>query len=190
MTARAASAANTRQKIIGAACAVYARVGYRAASIQAIAKHARVSPATVLNHFAGSDPLLAAALEHLTAQLGLPEPDAIRALDGLDRRISAVSRALATCYERGEPLYRVYSRDRDLPVVQAADRAFFRRVDALLRAALGPELRDKRIVTVVQTLAGWQSFQSLRASGMSSVAAADVVAEVVLAWLRSRQRRS
>jgi AcrR family transcriptional regulator len=42
--ARDAAAARTRGGIVRAACAVYARVGFRRASIQAIAREAEVSP--------------------------------------------------------------------------------------------------------------------------------------------------
>lgn len=189
MKARAAASARTREGIVRAACAVYARVGFRRASIQAIAREAEVSPATVLNHFATADQLLAVSLEHLTAELGLPEPDEVRELGSLERRVRRVCRALAICYERGEKLYAVYSRDRDMPVVQAASDAFYRRVDALVRAALGPGLRDRRTLAVVHMLTGWSSFHQLRAAGMSSAVAADVVSGLILAWLRSRARK-
>ena len=189
MKVRAAAAAQTRGRIVRAACAVYAREGFRNASIQAIALAAEVSPATVLNHFETPDRLLAEALAYLTAQLGLPDPAEVRALRGLEQRVTRVCRALATCYERGEELYAVYSRDRDMPTVQAANDAFYRAVDALVRAALGPGLRDRRTVAVVLALTGWAPFHELRAGGMSSFAAADVIADVVLAWLRSRARK-
>jgi AcrR family transcriptional regulator len=187
MKARAAGAAITRERIVQAACSVYARLGFRRASIQAIAREADVSPATVLNHFASADQLLAVSLEHLTAQLGLPEPVDVRELGSLERRVARICHALAVCYERGEKLYAVYSRDRDMPTVQAANDAFYRRVDALVRAALGR--RDRRTMAVVHMLTGWSSFHQLRAAGMSSSAAADVVSGLVLAWLRSRARK-
>lgn len=188
MKLRAAAAAETRGRIVRAACAVYAREGFRSATIQSVAAEAEVSPATVLNHFESPDRLLAEALEHLTAQLGLPEPAEVRALRGLEQRVSRVCLALSTCYERGEALYAVYSGDRDMPVVQAANDAFYRKVDALVRAALGPGLRDRRTIAVVLALTGWAPFHQLRAGGMSASAAAAAVADVLLAWLRSRAR--
>jgi AcrR family transcriptional regulator len=189
MRLRAAAAAETRERIVRAACAVYAREGFRNASIQAIAAAAEVSPATVLNHFETPEGLLAEALEHLTARLGLPEPAEVRALRGLAERVSRLCHALSTCYERGEELYAVYSGDRDMPAVQAANDAFYRKVEALVRAALGPGLRDRRKVALVLALTGWAPFHQLRAGGMSASAAADAVADVLVAWLRARARR-
>ncbi len=189
MKLRAAAAAETRERIVRAACAVYAREGFRAATIQAIAADAEVSPATVLNHFETAERLLAEALEHLTARLGLPEPAEVRALRGLEQRVSRLCHALSTCYERGEALYAVYSGDRDMPAVQAADHAFHARVEALVRAALGPGLRDRRTVAMVLALTAWAPFHQLRAGGMSASAAADAVADVLVAWLRPRARK-
>jgi AcrR family transcriptional regulator len=190
MTARAASAAKTRERIVRAARAVYARDGFRGATMQAVAHEADVSPATVLNHFDTPDALLAATLAHLTAELGLPDPAEVRAHEALAARVTMVTRALATCFERGEMWYQAFARDRDHPVAQAANDEFYRKVDALVRAALGPGLRDRATITVVSTLIGWQNFQSLRATGMTADAAGDVIAEVVLGWLRSRTRRA
>jgi AcrR family transcriptional regulator len=189
MARRAAAAAHTHGRIVRAACAVYARDGFRAASMQAIAAEAEVSPATVLNHFETPDRLLAASLEQLTAQLGLPEPAELAGLAALRPRLARLCRALAVCYQRGELLYAVYSRDQDLPAVQAAGDAFYRKVDGLVRAALGPGRRDRRTLATVHALTGWATFGSLRASGLGAEAAADAVAEVLHAWLRPRGRK-
>jgi AcrR family transcriptional regulator len=190
MTRRAAAAAATRARIVDAARAVYARDGFRAATLQAIARRARVSPATVLNHFDGPEHLLEVTLADLTAELGLPEPTALAALGRLDARIAALTRALAICYQRGERLYAIYARDRDLPAVRAASDAFFARLDALARAALGPGLRTRRTVSIVLALAGWQTFGALRAAGMDAETAGDTLAEVLLGWLARSNKRS
>jgi AcrR family transcriptional regulator len=190
MTARAASAAKTRERIVRAACAVYARDGFRGATMQAVAHEAEVSPATVLNHFDTPDELLAVTLEYLTTELGLPDPAEVRAHRTLAARVPIVTRALATCFERGEKWYLMFARDRDHPVAKAANDEFYRKVDVLVRTALGPGLRDKETLIVVLTLVGWQNFQPLRAAGMTADAAGDVIAEVVLGWLRSRARSS
>jgi AcrR family transcriptional regulator len=189
MTARAASSAKTRERIVRAACAVYARDGFRNATMQAVAQEADVSPATVLNHFDTPDRLVAAALEHLTGELGLPDLAEVRSHKALGKRVVTVTRALATCFERGQRWYLVFAHDHDHPVMKASNDEFYRRVDALVRTALGPGLRDRETVTIVSTLIGWQNFQSLRAAGMTADAAGDVIAEVVLGWLRSRGRK-
>jgi AcrR family transcriptional regulator len=182
---RAASAAETRRRIVAAAIAVYAREGFNG-SIQAVAREADCSPATVLNHFETSDALVAAACEALIAELALPEPAELRAAGELDDRVRRLVRELAICYERTEAWYQVYARDRDMPVLQRASADFFARVDALVRAALGPGLRDKRTVATVLALTGPATIYALRATGMSMRAAADAIADVLIAWLVSR----
>jgi AcrR family transcriptional regulator len=189
MAARAASAAKTRERIVRAACVVYERVGYRAATMQAVAREADVSPATVLNHFSTPDELLATTLAALTAELGLPEPFEVTASKVLAKRVAIVTRALATCFERGEKRWQAFARDRDHPVAKAAHDAFYRKVDALVRAALGSAANDKRTLSVVSALVGWQNFQALRMTGMSADAASEAIAELVLGWLRRPKRR-
>src|SRR5689334_11496701 len=88
MTVRAASAARTRQRIVTAAVAVYAREGFKNASIQAVAREAEVSPATVLNHFTTPEELLTAAVDFLYEDLAVPQPRDLERLEGLEARLA------------------------------------------------------------------------------------------------------
>jgi AcrR family transcriptional regulator len=187
MSVRAASAAATRLRILRAACDVYAREGFRAASIQAVAREADVSPATVLNHFETSDELLVAALALISSELGLPDPGDIAALATPKQRITRLVREVIGVYQRTGQWSEVYFRDRDMPAVRKAADAFFRRVEALVRAALGAPLADKRRVAVVLALIGPANVFGLRASGMSLADAADTMAEVIVSWVTARK---
>jgi AcrR family transcriptional regulator len=189
MSGRAAAAEQTRRRIVRAAIAVYAREGFRKASMQSIARQAEVSAATVLNHFATPDDVLEAALAVLLADLGLPEPDEIAALPEREARLRAVVRTLAEVYERSGDWYAIWIRDRDMPRLQQASATFFERAQALLRAALGRGARDRHTLAMVFALTGPANLQALRESGLTTRAAADAITEVLVAWLDARGKR-
>jgi AcrR family transcriptional regulator len=189
MTGRAAAVAETRERIVAAAIAVYAREGFRAASMQSIAREADVAPATVLNHFSTGEQLVAAAAEAITAKLALPDPAALDAIGNAAERVRWLVRELAAFYERSATWYAVYAHDRDLPVLQRASAEFFRRVERLVRAALRGQRADRRSIAVVMAVAGPGTLDSLRAAGMTGRVAADTLADVLVAWLAARRAR-
>jgi AcrR family transcriptional regulator len=188
MTARAAAAAATRERIVRAAAAVYARDGFRNASTQAVARQADVSPNTVLNHFPDGDALLAAVVARLLDEIGLPAAASIAAAGELAARVTRLAAEVAACYGRGEKWWEVFSRDRDLPALRAGNAEFFRRVELLVRAALGPGRRDRKTVAVVMALIGPPMFYALRGGGMSPEETAATTAELLASWLERRNR--
>ena len=56
MDVRAEQAARTRERILDAALESYRERGIGSTSLQAVARRAHVSAATVLNHFGSADP--------------------------------------------------------------------------------------------------------------------------------------
>ena len=189
MTGRAAAAAETRSRIIAAAVKVYAREGFKNATMHAIALQAEVSPSTILNHFATPEELLAAALEVLRQELQVPRLAEIKAARGARQRVTMLARGLSSCFQRSDHWYAIYARERyELPALREASDAFFRDFDALIRAALGPSARDKRTHLIASVLLGPATLSALRAGGMSADAAALAAAELLLGWLRSNQR--
>jgi TetR/AcrR family transcriptional regulator, mexJK operon transcriptional repressor len=103
-------AGNARvQRILAAARMLFLRLGYGETSMDAIARHAGVSKATLYSHFAGKDALFAALIvsecRHLSDQIGrraLDEPD-IR--DALLRVAHDFNNLLCTGY--GLTMYRI-----------------------------------------------------------------------------------
>jgi AcrR family transcriptional regulator len=188
MTARASATARTRQRIIDAAGRVYLRAGF-GEPMQAIAREARVSPATVLNHFADPAELVEAVVAFAMADLGLPSVAVVEKVRSGRGRLVMVCRALAKCYERELHWYPLYARDPDHPAIAAAYETFMRQLRGLVRAALGPDFEDKQALAIAMTLVGWQNFAALRAHGMTHDAAGDALAEVIEGWMRSRGKR-
>jgi AcrR family transcriptional regulator len=68
----------TRARILGVAYSIFAERGYRAATVDAIAKAAGLTRAGLLHHFAGKQQLLLALLDARDAELGILDstPDA------------------------------------------------------------------------------------------------------------------
>jgi TetR/AcrR family transcriptional repressor of mexJK operon len=103
-------AGNARvDRILTAARALFLKLGYGETSMDAIARHARVSKATLYSHFGGKDALFAALIvsecRHLSGQIGehaLDEPD-IR--DALLRVAHDFNNLLCTGY--GLTMYRI-----------------------------------------------------------------------------------
>lgn len=186
MTSRATTVGETRGRVVRAACAVFVREGFRNTSMQSVARAADLSPATVCNHFANADELLEAVLEVMVADVGLPSPREIETAGTLEPRLARLAHGLAASWERSGKWYELYTRDRDVPALRAAHVAFFRQVDALVRAALGPGRRDKKTVAVVSALLGPATHYALRGSGMSGRAVAATVVSVVASWLKGR----
>jgi AcrR family transcriptional regulator len=188
MTSRSKAAKETRDRIVDAAIAVYARDGFKATSMQAIARAAEVSPATVLNHFAGPEALLGAAVEALSAKLAPPKLEDLASKATLDERVRWLLRELAAFYDRSSDWYAIYERDRELPILQKASAGFFRRSAALARAALGPRAADKHVVSVFRALAAPSTLAAFRATGMSAERAADTLADLFSSWLAAKER--
>ena len=74
MSIRAEQAAQTRERIwMLRFCACYREAGISATSLQAIARRAHVSAATVLNHFGSADELTRIVIDRLAADLHIPD---------------------------------------------------------------------------------------------------------------------
>jgi AcrR family transcriptional regulator len=185
MTVRAASAARTRERIVAAAVAVYAREGFKNASMQSIAREAGVSPATVLNHFATAEEILVAAVDFLYEDMAVPQARDLEAIDGLEARLGWLVRELNAYFDRTQSWYVLFERERDVPALQEGAQRFYRHLRDLVQAALGPDLQDRRSLAVVMSLVGTpNTVRALQASGMSPRQAVDTMVEVLLSWLQ------
>jgi TetR/AcrR family transcriptional regulator, mexJK operon transcriptional repressor len=97
------------RQILAAARKIFLQLGYEAASMDAIARQAGVSKATLYTHFDGKHALFAALIglecQHLSDQIGrqaLDEPDIRRALRGLAEDFNNL-----LCTEESLAMYRI-----------------------------------------------------------------------------------
>jgi AcrR family transcriptional regulator len=184
MAKRTKAVAETRQRTIDTAVALYQDKGISNTSMQDVARKADVAPGTVLNHFPTPGDLVEAVLAHLTTVLKVPGEEIFAGLHTSEQRVAKLVRELSAFYERSEPWYRIHERDKDqVKALAEGEARFYGTIDTLVRMALGPLGADERTVAVVMALINPGVFGVLQAKGLSMEAAADIVVELLLTWL-------
>jgi AcrR family transcriptional regulator len=189
---REITVAETRQRIIDAAMAIYQEKGISNTSMQDVARKADVAPGTVLNHFPTPDDLVEAVVVQLTAVLSVPGEEIFVGLHTVDQRVAKLVCELATFYERSNSWYQIHKQDRDRVKALAEGEAhFFGMINALVRMALDPLDADKKTVAIVTALINPSMLGTLRGMGFSTGAASDIVVDLLLLWLgRTAEERS
>jgi AcrR family transcriptional regulator len=181
---RTVAIAETRQRIIDAAMAIYQEKGISNTSMQDVARRADVAPGTVLNHFPTPDDLVTAVVVHLTTVLSVPGEEIFVGLNTVDQRIAKLVRELAAFYERSNPWYRIHERDREqVKALAEGEARFYGTIDALVKMALDPLGTDEKTVAVVTALINPSVLGVLRERGFSTEAAAEIVVDLLLLWL-------
>jgi AcrR family transcriptional regulator len=184
---RAEQKEQTRQRILEAAAALYQERGVSQTTLPEVARRADVAPGTVLNHFASVDDLARAVVDQVVGSLRLPSDDILDGLADVPERVARLCHALFAFYERSEAWYRVYAREPNRVTAWAeAEATFYAQHDHLVRAALGPLGRNEPIVVIAATMLGGEVYSALRSRGVATAAAADLVTEVLTAWLGPR----
>ena len=192
---RAVQQANTRRRIIAAALELYQEQGVSATTMLDVAKRADVAPGTVANHFGSAAALATEATGAILGELRMPSPRLFEGAGGLRDRIGLLVRELGAFSARSEPWYRAWQREGpDAPFWTDAEAEYYRQLDALVRAALGPLSSDDDAVLVVTTVFGRWIIGSLQEAGRTSEEAESLVADLLASWLETRspldQRRS
>ena len=184
---RAVPKAETRDRIVLAALAIYKDRGLAAASNLAIARAADVAPATVRNHFPEPGDLARAVFEALLVELHVPSPEILEGLHDLRDRLARLARELADFYQRTEPWWRAYEREPELINAWSGGvDEYYADIDRLMRAALGDLGTDEWSVAVVASVIGPPTFFALRARGLSSDDAVRLTVELAVPWLEQR----
>jgi AcrR family transcriptional regulator len=185
---RAVPKAETRDRIVAAAVAIYRDSGLAGASNLAIARAADVAPATVRNHFPEEGDLARAVFELLLRELEIPSPTIFDGLTDLRDRIERLARELAAFYERSEPWWRAYEREPELINAWGGGvDQYYADIERLMRAALGDLASDERSVAVIASVIGPPTFFALRGRGLSSDEAVRLSVELAVPWLERRR---
>lgn len=184
---RGEAAEETRRRIVDATAALHAEQGVVATTMKQIAERADVSVGTVYHHFPTYDDAIRACGQHHLALAPPPGPDLFA---GAKTRAERVERLVRACFER-------YERIPNLEGVRAEQskyaplREFFaaevRSMQALAAAALGAAGADRARMATVVALIDPGVWQTLRAAGLTTAAAARQIAGVVNAWLDARK---
>jgi AcrR family transcriptional regulator len=186
---RAVPKAETRDRIVAAALAIYLDRGMAGASNLAIARVADVAPATVRNHFPDPGDLPRAVFTALLVELQIPTPAIFEGMSNLRDRVERLAGELAAFYERSEPWWRAYQREPDLINAWSGgiEQQYYADIDRLMRAALGELGTDERSMAVVATVIGPPTYFGLRARGLDSDDAVRLTLELTLPWLERRR---
>jgi len=186
---RARSVAATHDRIIEAALALYQEQGVSATTMLDVARRADVAPGTVANHFGSAESLATAVGDRVLQDLDMPTSSILDGVDDQVERVRIVCRSLAAFYVRSEPWWRVSQREPggSIPVWAEAERRYAAAFEALVRAMIGPPGSDDAEQLLVTTsLLDPHLFGSILIAGRTPEAGADLVADVVNAWLATR----
>jgi betaine-aldehyde dehydrogenase len=186
---RATLQAETRQRIVDAALALYEEQGVSVTTMLDVARRADVAPGTVANHFGSAEALATEATARILADLRMPGAGLF---DGVDRpadRIRLLVHEMSAFFRRSQSWYRVREREPGVQAWADAEARFASELDTLVRSALGPQADDADAVAVVSAVLGTWVLGTLEATGRSAEAAADLVAELLTAWLATRTPR-
>ncbi len=162
MRKRAASAAETRRRLIEATVALHGERGVLATRPADIAARADVALTTYYKHFPSLDDLVRACGGRLCEML--PPPDPAR-LAGVRRpeQIAAMVRTLFDDYELRERwLHVARAEERAVPALQHSMSAQRATRDAFVQAALGESGDQRQTAGVVAALVDFWAWRTLR----------------------------
>jgi AcrR family transcriptional regulator len=185
MNRRAAASAETRRRILDAAIGLHAEKGILGTSWPDIAKRADVALGTVYRHFPSLDQLVPACTSENALRTRPPGPSILVGLTRPQERIGQFVQELFAFYGRTAPWTPRAGIDRhDLPVL---DTILSRRevaLKALVEETLGPLRRRRHALEAAVALTDFGVWRSLTHSGLSTEAAARLVTEVLVTWLK------
>ena len=145
MQARGAQAARTRERILDAALANYRERGIGATSLQAIARHAGVSAATVLNHFGSADELARVVVGQLSDSLRIPD-DREWPERGHQQRVRRLVREMFAFYDRSQPWFEIFRSELGTDQsLRDGEVAYRRAIGDLYARVFGAALRVGRV---------------------------------------------
>jgi AcrR family transcriptional regulator len=183
---RAIQQADTRRRIVDAALELYQEQGVTGTTMQDIARRADVAPGTVANHFGSLDALATEVIARILGDLQMPTLDIFDGIEGLADRIRLLIHELAGFFDRSDAWWRASQREPGVALWTEAEQRFYRELDALIKAALGPLAEDEDAVAVITTVLGTWVIGGLEATGRSQAQAADLVSDLFVAWLAPR----
>jgi len=179
MSVRAEQAAQTRERILDAALSCYRETGIAATSVQAVARRAEVSAATVLNHFGSADGLARVVVDRLAAALQIPDDEEWSETER-PARVQRLTREMFEFYERSRPWFDVFRSELDVdPALREGEAGYWEAVGQLYARVFGEVLGDDRVRGAVFGLTAPATFVALRDAGVPVEDAAELIADTL-----------
>ncbi|HVL89206.1 MAG TPA: helix-turn-helix domain-containing protein [Actinomycetota bacterium] len=162
MKKRAASAEQTRRRIIEAAFALHSRKGVAATTWQDLADEAGVAAGTVYNHFRSFDDLVPACTGFGMSLFPVPGPEMLDGLRSRKARCEKLVRTLFSSYAgmQGALRFAVVER-HTIPIVARTMGEMAAHVDSLVRATLG-ESASREAIAAGNALVDFRVWDALR----------------------------
>lgn len=186
---RAATTAETRDRILAAAGDLYREQGVAAASLQVVAERADVSRGTVVNHFGSLDGLLGAVMDEVVGLIRMPDA---RILDGLatpEARIRRYAAEMLAFFDRSSDWWPVVEPVLDRPVMQERMQAYLAALARLQAAAFGPLAADRLVMAAANGFVHWAVLGTMRAAGASLEEVIEAVGDAILLVANRTQGR-
>ena len=183
MEVRAEQAAQTRERILDAALDCYRERGIAATSLQAVARRAEVSAATILNHFGSADELARVVVGRLSDTIRIPD-DRGWAERGRRQRVRRLVAEMFVFYDRSGPWFEIFgSQLGSDPALQEGEAAFWQAIRALYTRVFGPALDINRVRGAAFGLTNPATLIALRTAGLSLDEATELVADALVRLL-------
>lgn len=183
MEHRTAMAARTRERILDAALACYRERGVGATSLQAVARQAEVSAATILNHFGSADELARVVVGRLAETLQVPDGSDWHER-GRTPRVRRLVGEMFAFYDRSAPWFEIFRAELNVdPVLREGEAAFWQAIQALYQRVLGDALNDPHVRGAVFGLTHPATVTALRASGLTPDDGAELIAGTLIRTL-------
>lgn len=175
MSRRAATAEETRQRIVRATWELHSEKGIGATSVRDIAERADVSPGTVYHHFPDYDDVIVACGKFTVATTRPPSRAIFEGLDSPSERLRRLVEETFAYYRRF-PSYEKIRAERDdfVPL----DHAFLedeKNRRTLIREALKPRRVSRQAIAVAFALLDISVYHRLVRSGLSH---SDTIGEI------------
>lgn len=191
MRRRAKAVESNRERILQAAIDLYSQRGFRSTTVGDVAARADVARATVLNHFGGAGGLADAAVDAIVASLRMPTAAIFDGAAGPAERLRRLVPALFALYERGRPWFDAFRTEMPtVPALRRRERQFWKEIEPLYAAALGPLARNRRVRSVVFGLTSPGTLAALMEAGLSRSEAASAIADLLAGMVVTTSPRS
>jgi AcrR family transcriptional regulator len=183
---RAETSAETRQRLVEATAALHGERGISGTSLRDIAERAGVSVGTAYHHFPTYLDAVSACGKHTMANAPLPTETIFDGIDGIEERLQVFIRELCAWYERNSWFEHIRAERGAYPPVEEAMAAFERGVEQLAKAAARCTADEARTIAA---LADASVHSSLLRAGVPARRIPGRIADIAIAWLRSRSTR-
>jgi AcrR family transcriptional regulator len=179
-TRRAEQQEQTRQRIVEAAVSLHGTLGPARTSLSAVAEKAGVQRNTLYRHFPDERALLEACSSHYSTLHPVPGVAGWSDLDDPVARARAGLRELYAYWEGNEQMVAHVLRDAEVePSVREVSEQHWGVPLDEIRAALLAGSSSADVAAAVDLVLSFRTWQSLRRSGLSTSAAADLAARLV-----------